>query len=169
MRSLSTKQVNLIKRFEIFSNNISVVHRCIKQLKNEVMKRCSLTGSQGIYLAYLILYKDGLTGSQLAEIVGADKAEVSRAFKVLYDKGYICYPDFHGTKRYNTTAMITDKAREMMVPVIDEICRLIDEISLTNIDEEHRTIMYRALRTTAGNIKKCIDEKCEEERNSTNG
>ena len=157
MRSLSTKQVNLIKRFEIFSNNISVVHRCIKQLKNEVMKRCSLTGSQGIYLAYLILYKDGLTGSQLAEIVGADKAEVSRAFKVLYDKDYICYPDFHGTKRYNTTAMITDKAREMMVPVIDEI-------SLTNIDEEHRTIMYRALRTTAGNIKKCIDEKCEEEK-----
>lgn len=165
MRSLSTKQVNLIKRFEIFSNNISVVHRCIKQLKNEVMKRCSLTGSQGIYLAYLILYKDGLTGQSACRDSGSGtRQEVSRAFKVLYERGYICYPDFHGTKRYNTTAMITDKAREMMVPVIDEICRLIDEISLTNIDEEHRTIMYRALRTTAGNIKKCIDEKCEEEK-----
>ena len=152
--SLRLDQLILIKRFEMFANNISIIHKNISRLKNDVMRKYGLTGNQGIYLAYLLLYRDGLTVSQFAEIAGVDKAAVSRTYSVLYKKGYIDYPDFVGDKKYNTPAVITDKAREIMIPVVNMIYDLIDTISLTGIDEENRTIMYRTLRTTAGNISK---------------
>ena len=158
-KNLSFDKIMLIKRFEVFSNNISIIHKNIRRLKNEVMKDYGLTGSQGIYLSYLLLYRDGLTVSSLAEIIGADKASVSRAFSHLYKKGYIYYPNFSGEKKYNTPAVITPKAQEIMVPVVETISNLIDIISLTDIKEDDRTTMYRTLRTTAGNIAKCVNKE----------
>ncbi len=157
-KNLRLDQLILIKRFEMFANNISIIHKNISRLKNDVMKEYGLTGNQGIYLAYLLLYRDGLTVSQFAEIAGVDKAAVSRTYSTLYKKGYIEYPDFVGDKKYNTPALITDKAREIMVPVVNMIYELIDTISLTGIEEEERTVMYRTLRTTAGNISKLVDK-----------
>lgn len=157
-KKLRLDQLILIKRFEMFANNISIIHKNISRLKNEVMKKYGLTGNQGIYLAYLLLYRDGLTVSQFAEIAGVDKAAVSRTYSVLYKKGYIDYPDFYGDKRYNTPAIITGKAREIMVPVVNMIYELIDTIILTGIDEDNRSIMYRTLKTTAGNISKLTEK-----------
>lgn len=157
-KNLKFDQILLIKRFEAFANNIAIIHKNIRRLKNDVMKEYGLTGSQGIYLSYLMLYRDGLTVSQLAEIIGADKASVSRTFAALYKKGYIEYPDFCGEKKYNTPAIITESAQKIMVPIVETISKLIDIISLTDIDEENRTTMYRTLRTTAGNIAKCVNK-----------
>lgn len=155
-KDLNIEKVLLIKRFEIFANNISIIHKNISKLKKEVMKECGLSGNDGLYLSYLILYRDGLTVSQLAETIGVDKAAVSRAFSSLYKKGYIYYPDFYGDKKYNTPAVATEEAKKMMLPVIDTISGMIDSISLTGIDEDNRTIMYRTLRTTAVNIAECL-------------
>lgn len=155
-KELNIEKVLLIKRFEIFANNISIIHKNISKLKKEVMKNYGLKGNDGLYLSYLILYRDGLTVSQFAEIAGVDKASVSRTFSSLYKKGYIYYPDFHGEKKYNNPAVATEEAKQMMLPVIDTISGLIDSISLTNIDEDNRTIMYRTLRTTAKNVAECL-------------
>ena len=157
-KELNIEKVLLVKRFEIFANNISIIHKNISKLKKEVMKKYGLGGNDGLYLSYLILYRDGLTVSQFAQIAGVDKASVSRTFSSLYKKGYIYYPDFHGDKNYNTPAVVTEEAKKMMIPVIDTICELIDKISLTDIDEINRTIMYRSLRTTAGNVAKCLEK-----------
>lgn len=155
---LSVEQILMVKRFEIFTNDISIIHKNIQRLKTEVMKKCGLKGDQGIYLSYLILYRDGLTVSKLAEITGADKAAVSRAYSALYKKGYIEYPDFYGEKKYNTPAVVTKEAKKMMIPVIEEISKFIDRISLTGIDEESRAAMYRTLKTTAANVIKCVKD-----------
>ena len=45
---LKFEQLLLIKRFEAFSNNISVVHKNIRKLKNEVMNKYGLLGNHGI-------------------------------------------------------------------------------------------------------------------------
>lgn len=157
-KELNIEKVLLIKRFEIFANNISIIHKNISKLKKEVMKKYDLSGNDGLYLSYLILYRDGLTVSQFAEIAGVDKAAVSRTFASLYKKGFITYPDFYGEKKYNTPAVVTEDAKKMMLPVIDTISDLINSISLTNINEDNRTIMYRTLRTTAENIADCLKD-----------
>ena len=158
-KNLKFEQLLLIKRFEAFSNNISIVHKNIRKLKNEVMNKYGLLGNHGIFLSYLLLYRDGLTVSQLSEIIGADKAAVSRAYASLYRKGYIDYPNFFGDKKYNTPAVITESGQKIMEPIVETISSLIDSISLTDIEEDDRTTMYRTLRTTAKNIEKCVEEE----------
>lgn len=155
---LSKEQILMVKRFEIFTNDIAIIHKNIQRLKTEVMKTCGLKGDHGIYLSYLILYRDGLTVSKLAEITGADKAAVSRAYAALYKKGYIEYPDFHGEKKYNTPAIATREAKKMMIPIIKEISKLIDRISLSDIEEDNRTIMYRTIKTITANVLKCVKD-----------
>ena len=155
---LTFNQLKLIKRFEIFTNNITLIHKDIYRLKSDVMSRCGLKANHGIYLTYLMLYRNGLTVSELSEITGIDKASVSRAYSHLFKNGFIEYPDFNGKRKYNTRAVVTEEAKRMMIPVIDTICELIDKISLTDIDEINRTIMYRSLRTTAGNVAKCLEK-----------
>lgn len=158
-KNLKFEQLLLIKRFEAFSDNISIVHKNIRKLKNEVMNKYGLLGNHGIFLSYLLLYRDGLTVSQLSEIIGADKAAVSRAYASLYRKGYIDYPNFFGDKKYNTPAVITESGQKIMEPIVETISSLIDSISLTDIEEDDRTTMYRTLRTTAKNIEKCVEEE----------
>ncbi|UKI37370.1 MAG: hypothetical protein L6V93_04190 [Clostridiales bacterium] len=46
-----------------------------------------------------------------------------------------------------------------MEPIVETISSLIDAISLTHIEDDDRTIMYRTLRTTAKNIEKCVEEE----------
>ena len=49
-KNLKFEQLLLIKRFEAFSNNISIVHKNIRKLKNEVMNKYGLLGNHGIFL-----------------------------------------------------------------------------------------------------------------------
>ena len=146
----------MIERFEIFTNNISIVYKGIERLKNEKMKELGLRGNQVMYLFYLFQNDDGLTASQLCEMIDVDKAAVSRTLSELYKNGYIYYDDFSGGKKYNTPVKLTEKGRQTTTTMTDTICDLVDKISLTNVSEEERTILYRSLRTIAKNITQCV-------------
>ncbi len=149
----------MIKRFEIFTNNIAIIHKGIQQIKAEEMKKVGLKGPHVMYLFYLFRHREGLTASQLSERVGVNKAAVSRSLSELYKNNYIDYPDYSGGKKYNTPAVLTEKGCAVTSKLNDRICELVDRISLTNVDEEHRTIMYRSLRTIANNITSYINHE----------
>lgn len=146
----------MIERFEIFTNNISIVYKGIQKLKNDTMKEFGLKGNHLMCLFYLDKYEEGLTASKLCELIGNDKAAVSRSLSELYKLGHICYDDFNGGKKYNTTVQLTEKGKEVTKVLVDTICRVVDEISLYNMNEEKRTELYRSLRTIANNITDAI-------------
>lgn len=149
----------MIKRFEIFTKNISIINKGIGQLKTEVMKRFDLKGNQGMFLFYLRQHSDGLTVSQLSEEVGIDKAAVSRALSGLYEKKFIYYSEYTGGKRYNTPAILTSKGKEVVDKVNAVISEIVDSVSLADMSEDERTIMYRSMRSIAKNIKKFQKDK----------
>lgn len=148
----------MIERFEIFTNNISVVYKGIQKLKNEKMKEFGLKGNHMMCLFYLEKHEDGLTASQLCELIGNDKAAVSRSLSELYKLGHIYYENFTGGKKYNTIVKLTGKGKEITPVLFDEIVRAVDEISLKGTDEDHRTEFYRALRTLANSISDAVKE-----------
>ena len=146
----------MIERFEIFTNNISVVYKGIQKLKNDKMKEFGLKGNHMMCLFYLEKHPDGLTASQLCELIGNDKAAVSRSLSELYKLDHICYDGFTGGKKYNTVIKLTEKGKSVTSVLFDEINRTVNEISLNNMDEDHRTEFYRSLRTLANSIKDAI-------------
>ncbi len=146
----------MIERFEIFTNNISVVYKGIQKLKNDTMKEFGLKGNHMMCLFYLEKHEEGLTAAQLCELIGNDKAAVSRALSELYKLDHICYDGFTGGKKYNTVVKLSDKGKAVTAVLFDEIIRTVDEISLNNMDEDRRTEFYRSLRTLANSITEAI-------------
>ncbi len=148
----------LLERFELFSNNVSIMYRGIQQLKQEVMKGYGLKGNHYICMFYLNKNKEGLTVSQLSKLASIDKAAISRAVSELCGMGIIEYVDFEGGKKYNTLVTLTQKGSQVMKELDVTLCTLVDKISLNHVDEDARTVMYRSMRQIAQNILDCIDE-----------
>lgn len=148
----------MIERFEIFTNNISIVYKGIQKLKNDTMKEFGLKGNHLMCLFYLEKHEEGLTASQLCELIGNDKAAVSRSLSELYKLEHIYYDDFSGGKKYNTIVKLTEKGKNVTGVIMNEVCRVVDEVSLKNMDEDRRTEFYRSLRTLANSITEAIRE-----------
>ena len=148
----------MIERFEIFTNNISIVYKGIQKLKNEKMKEFGLKGNHMMCLFYLEKHEEGLTAARLCELIGNDKAAVSRSLSELYKLDHICYENFNGGKKYNTTVKLTEKGKSVTKQLFKAIESTVDEISLNNMDEERRTEFYRSLRTLASSISDAVKE-----------
>ena len=149
----------MLQRFVIFMDNITKISKGIQVLKNRVMKQYGLNGGHAMYLFYLVQHSEGLTVSQMSELNKVSKPAVSRVFSCLYKKGYIDFPNYMGGKKYNTPAILTEKGRKQTKLLNDTICELVDKLSLTNVEEDDRTIMYRSLRTIANNITDYLNEE----------
>ncbi len=142
----------MIQRFINFTENITTINKGIQELKNKVMNEHGLNGGSAMYLFFLSQHSEGLTVSEMSELNNVSKAAVSRVYSSLYDKGYISFVDFDGGKKYNTPAILTEKGKKQTDLISEAICKYVDMFSLTNIDENDRTIMYRSLRTIANNL-----------------
>lgn len=148
----------MIPRFIFFTNNLKIIYNGIIKLKDEVMKQYGLKGGYAMYLFYLTQHTEGLTVSQMSEINHVSKSAVSKVYSELEREGFITFPDHRGGKKYNTPAVLTEKGLEKTKDMNNIINRLVDELSLANIEEDDRTTMYRALRTLAGNITDYIEK-----------
>ncbi len=148
----------MLKLFEVFTNNISVIQKGIQKIKSEEMQKFGLKGNHLMYLFYLLRHEEGLTAAQLSELVGVNKAAVSRALAELYESKVIDYPDYVGGKKYNTVAVLTADGKEKAQQIEKRILELIEQMSLVNVKEEDRTTTYIFLRTLAENLTKYIEE-----------
>lgn len=142
----------MINRFAIFTRNITVIYNGIQQLKKEYMKPLGLSGNSVMCLFHLMQNSEGLTASELCELVCVDKAAVSRSMSELFKKDCIAYPDFDGTKKYNTRAVLTEKGFRTAEGLNGAICTVVERLS-EGVTDDDRTCMYRSLRTIANNLR----------------
>ena len=148
----------MLQRFIYFTNNLKIINNGIQKLKGDIMKQYGLKGGYAMYLFYLAQHREGLTVSQMSELNSVSKPAVSKVYSDLYRNGYIDFPDFQGGKKYNTAAVLTEKGLEKTELINEMIVKLVDVFSLTNIKEDDRTTMYRALRTIANNITAYLEQ-----------
>lgn len=80
----------MIDRFERFSYGIFEINRCWHKLAAEEMEAYGLKGPYAVYLLALERCSDGITAAQLCELCSRDKADVSRAMRIMEEKELVC-------------------------------------------------------------------------------
>lgn len=150
----------MIKRFEDFVGSISAIHKNIQKIKKNKMKEFGLSGNHVMCLFYLAQHPEGITASQLCQLISVDKAAVSRALSELVKKEYVYYPDMDEHKKYRAVIMLTSKGKQA-TEQIDRIIRsIVCKIGI-HLTVEERENMYNALDIISEDIEKLADSLSE--------
>lgn len=141
----------LIKRFEEFVNLISNIHKDIQKIKQDRMKQFGLSGNHVMCLFYLAQHQEGLTATQLCQLMSVNKAAVSRTMAELKDKDYIFYMNQEDNKKYRAVARLTVTGFAVTEQIDEIIYEVVNEIG-KDLGEDERRIMYQSLETVSRNL-----------------
>lgn len=128
-------------RFSHFSLNIFKIAHYWNAIAADEMKTYGIKGIYGLYLLVLSQYPDGLTASQLTQLCGRDKADVSRAMTKFKDMELI---KMHSASGYRDILTLSAKGVELAA-AIQERAELALEIAGQDIAQENREILYQSL------------------------
>lgn len=141
----------MIKRFEEFVNLISNIHKDIQKIKQDRMKQFGLCGNHVMCLFYLAQHQEGLTATQLCQLMSVNKAAVSRTMAELKDKDYIFYMNQEDNKKYRAVARLTVTGFAVTEQIDEIIYEVVNEIG-KDLGEDERRIMYQSLETVSRNL-----------------
>ena len=142
----------MIGRFEVFTLGLSDLTSSWNKIAAEELKPFGLRGTYVIYLIALYKHTEGLTSANLCEMCNRDKAEVSRAMKVLEAKGFVVREQ-NSANGYRAKITLTARGREY-TSAIRERVKLAVEKGGEGLSEEQRETFYTALETICVNLKK---------------
>ena len=139
------------ERFKEFTILISNLNRLIYKIKTEEVAEFDLKSSH-VSCLYYIYKEEALTATELCDICGEDKANISRAVKYLKANGFLVY-NSKTEKRYKRKLVLTPKGRvsaERISEKIDGILRIASE----GMSDDDRKIMYQSLNLINDNLTK---------------
>ncbi|MDE6868938.1 MAG: MarR family transcriptional regulator [Clostridia bacterium] len=136
------------KIFETFTVTILKINKLVQKIKQREMRGYGLQCIHVMCIYYLEQHKSGLTASELMRLTYEDKAAISRALKVLKQKGYIEYDP----KTYNAAIFLTEDG-ERVAREIDAKAERAVQGGSADMSEEERAFFYKCLQTIAGNLK----------------
>ena len=151
----------MVDRFARFSLAINEIYRYWHQLTAEEMEHYGLKGPHCTYLLHISRHPDGLTATQLCELCGKDKADVSRTMAFLENKGMVTKEGFH-QNLYRGVYKLTDDGQK----AADHVCRrasLAVELAGRGLTDETRTIFYDALESITANLRSLSKEGLPQE------
>ncbi len=96
------------KRFENFTVTISKLNKLVQKIKLFEMENYGLTAVH-VMCIYYLYERDGATASELVRLTLDDKAAISRALKLLKEKGLIVY----SSAKYNAKISLTPEGVEV--------------------------------------------------------
>ena len=143
----------MIDRFERFSLNISEISRYWHKIAAEEMEKYNLKGPHSIYLVAIHRYKEGITASQLCELCGKDKADVSRMISILEEKGLV---EKEGAN-YRGLIKLTSEGKYAATQVCQRASKAV-EVAGKGIADQDRETFYNVLELIASNLKKISKE-----------
>ncbi len=141
----------MIGRFEVFTLALSEMTSSWNKIATEELKPYGLKGSCIVYLIALYKIPDGLTAANLCEMCNRDKAEVSRAIKLLEDKGFVVRKNTNPSG-YRANITLTDNGKKITSELREKIKLLVEEGG-RGLTEQERDIFYDALARISCNLK----------------
>lgn len=141
----------MVERFERFSLAISEISRCWHRIANEVMKQYGLKGAYSVYFTTMSRFPGGLTATQLVEICGRDKADVSRAMAAMEEKNLVCRKQ-NETRLYRAKLMLTEQGMAL-AEQINARAKAAVESASRGLSDEKREIFYEALELITNNMQ----------------
>ncbi|MCQ2534463.1 MAG: hypothetical protein MJ172_07845 [Clostridia bacterium] len=143
-------------RFERFSYIISQVNKYLHRIEAEEMKKYGLRGSYAVYLITMRRCENGVTASQLGDMCGRDKADVSRAISAMIDKGLVLREEVNKNSYRARLNLTKEGART--AEVIEERASLAVEMASKNVSDENRNVFYETLDMIALNLQSISEE-----------
>ena len=136
------------KIFETFTITVLKINKLVQKIKHREMSEYGLQCIHVMCIYYLKENKKGLTASELMRLSFEDKAAISRALKVLKQKGYIEYDP----NTYNAVITLTDEGFKVADAISEKAERAVQGGSADMTDEE-RAFFYKSLQSIADNLK----------------
>ena len=144
-----------MERYKVFTLAIANLTRSIRKIKTAEMAKWDLK-SQHVSCIYYLYEKGVLTATELCEICGEDKANISRSIEYLEDNGYIARRE-RTDHRYNTHYTLTEAGLAVGRSIFELVESIISRAS-DGLSDEDRNIMYASLSLIDGNLKKIAGE-----------
>lgn len=138
-------------RFETFVGLSSSINKEIQRIKTVEMGRFGLKGTDVMCLYNLERRPEGLTESELARLIGQNRAATSRTVAHLVSEGLVSRG--RGTSGgYRAPILLTDEGSSLMAEANEVIRRVVSHagVGLTVADLD---VMYRTLRSILSNLE----------------
>lgn len=133
----------MISRFERFSYALFGIYRSWHKIASDVMAKYDMKGSTVTYLMAMRRRPEGITASQLGEICGRDKADVSRAIAAMEKKGLV-RKEGENSNLYRAMLILTEEGIEA-ADHVQERADLAVELAGEGLTDEQRTMLYDTL------------------------
>ena len=137
------------ERFQAFTVLITGISRSIHRIKTEEMSEFNLRSSH-VSCLYYLYKKKSLTAREICDLCEEDKANISRAVKLLEEKGYVVC-DSEGKKRYQSPLRLTAEGEKIGKAIAEKIDRVLSVASF-GLTEEERAVMYKGLAVVNNNL-----------------
>lgn len=135
--------------FVDFTLSILSLNKLVQKIKTFEIEKVGLKPIHVMCIYYLNKSERGLTAKELGELTLEDKAAISRALKIMQEKGFIqC-----AAKGRNSAVMLTDAGRD----IAGIICRRADKaVEAGSIDftADERIFFYKSLGAIVDNLNK---------------
>ena len=141
----------MVDRFERFSLAISEISRSWHKIAGDEMARYGLKGPHATYLVTISQHKDGLTASQLCELCGKDKSDVSRMMSIMEEKGLV-RKESSSQSGYRGRFILTEAGTAAAQQVRGRAALAVN-LAGKDLTDETRAVFYDALDKIAGNLK----------------
>ena len=143
------------KIFENFTITILRLNKLVHKIKNFEMQEYGLKTIHVMCVYYLNCHADGITASELTKLTLEDKAAISRALKLLQEKGYASYDP----NKYNAEIRLTDEGKKLADFISQKADRAVSAGSY-DFTEEQRNSFYTQLLTIADNLENYYNGLC---------
>jgi len=140
----------MINRLEHFAFSISAISRDLHKIAADTMVKYDLKGPHAFYLLAISKYSEGITATQISDVSGRDKADVSRAVSLLEEKGLVRKANC-GVHRYRAPITLTPQGREA-ADKVRTAARIAVEEAGKGLTEEQRRIFYEVLDIISANL-----------------
>ena len=130
-----------------FTVAVVKLNKIVQRIKSVEMGKYGLQPIHASCVYYLIKNPQGLTAKELCDLTLEDKAAISRAIKVLQEKGYVEYAP-HGR---NEIVRLTDEGAKLAADINVKINSAVDAGS-ANMTDEQRKFFYNSLMEISDNL-----------------
>lgn len=127
------------ERFENFTFSINRLYKLVQKIKLIEMKEFDLKAIHVMCIYTLSVYGT-MTASELIKRTLEDKAAISRAIKLLSEKGFVR----HATEGYNSSIVLTEHGKEVAKAIGEKARRAVD-VAGGEFTEEQRKNLYECL------------------------
>ena len=141
-------------RFETFSLALFNMSRYWNRLAAEEMEKYGLKGAHAFYLVTVLRHDGDVTASQLCELCGKDKADVSRGVSRLEAIGML---QRVGSNPYRAKLQLTEQGIAAAQAVRETAQTIVDRVG-GDLTEEDRAVFYEVLASVTANLEKLCKE-----------